>query len=345
MKAIVKQSPKPGGLVLTDVPTPIPGDTQVLVKINKTAICGTDIHIYSWDTWAQKTIKTPQIIGHEFVGEVVKIGKLVTNVEAGQLVSGEGHIVCGKCRHCITGHPHLCRQTVGIGVNMDGVFAEYAVIPCENIWVCDKSISEDVLSILDPLGNATHSALSFNVLGEDVLITGAGPIGLMSIPIIKRAGARNIVVTDINPTRLEMAKDLGATRVVDVRTEKLADALKNIDSMIEGFDVGLEMSGSGGAFADMIDNMANGGKIAILGILPEDTKADWSKIIFNSLTLKGIYGRQMYDTWYRMSELLQSGLEGEIAKIITHRFDYRDYEEAFELMQSGKSGKVILEWR
>ncbi|MCL2362252.1 MAG: L-threonine 3-dehydrogenase [Defluviitaleaceae bacterium] len=344
MKAIVKTSPEPGGLALTDVPTPIPGETQVLVKIKKTAICGTDIHIYNWDAWAQKTIKTPQIIGHEFVGIVETVGKQVTNVKPGQMVSGEGHIVCGKCRHCITGHPHLCRKTVGIGVNMDGVFAEYAVIPCENIWICDERISQDVLSVLDPLGNATHSALSFNVLGEDVLITGAGPIGLMCIPIIKRAGARNIVVTDINPSRLEMAQSLGATKVVDVRAEKLTNVLASIDSMTEGFDIGLEMSGSGAAFADMIDNMANGGKIAILGILPDDTKADWSKIIFNSLTLKGIYGRQMYDTWYRMSALLQSGLEDDIAKIITHRFDYRDYEEAFQLMESGHSGKVILEW-
>ena len=344
MKAIVKTKPEPGSLTLTDVPTPIPGDTEVLVKIKKTAICGTDIHIFEWDTWAQKTIKTPQIIGHEFVGVVEMAGKQVNNVRPGQLVSGEGHIVCGKCRHCITGHPHLCRQTVGIGVNMDGVFAEYAIIPCENIWICDESISEDVLSIMDPLGNATHSALSFNVLGEDVLITGAGPIGLMSIPIIKRAGARNIVVTDINPTRLKMAKELGATQVVDARTQKLSDVIKSIDSMIEGFDIGLEMSGSGAAFADMIDSMANGGKIAILGILPGDTRADWSKIIFNSLTLKGIYGRQMYDTWYRMSALLQSGLESEVAKIITHRFDYRDFQAAFELMASGESGKVVLEW-
>jgi len=344
MKAIVKVSPKPGGLALTEVPTPAPGDTQVLVKIKKTAICGTDIHIYNWDAWAQKTIKPPQIIGHEFVGEVVEVGKQVSNVKPGQLVSGEGHIVCGKCRHCITGHPHLCRQTVGIGVNMDGVFAEYAVIPSENIWICDEGISHDVLSILDPLGNATHTALSFNVLGEDVLITGAGPIGLMSIPIIKRAGARHIVVTDINPTRLRMAKELGATSIVDVRTEKLTDVVKNLGNMAEGFDVGLEMSGSGAAFADMIDAMANGGKIAILGILPDDTKTDWNKIIFNSLTLKGIYGRQMYDTWYRMSALLQSGLESEIVKIITHHFHYHDYEEAFELMRSGDSGKIILNW-
>jgi len=344
MKAIVKKTPEPGGLTLTNVPTPTPNETQVLVKIKKTAICGTDIHIYNWDAWAKKTIKTPQIIGHEFVGVVEAVGSQVTNVKPGQLVSGEGHIVCGKCRHCITGHPHLCRQTIGIGVNMDGVFAEYAVIPCENIWICDENIAEDILSILDPLGNATHSALSFNVLGEDVLITGAGPIGLMSIPIIKRAGARNIVVTDINPTRLEMAKDLGATKTVDVRFEKLADVVADLNSMKEGFDIGLEMSGNGTAFSDMIDNMANGGKIAILGILPDDTKADWSKIIFNSLTLKGIYGRQMYDTWYRMSALLQSGLEKDIAKIITHHFDYQDYQAAFELIGSGMSGKVVLNW-
>jgi len=344
MKAIIKQSPAPGGLALIDVPAPTPGETGVLVKIKKTAICGTDMHIYNWDAWAKKTIKTPQIIGHEFVGEVVAVGKQVTNVKPGQLVSGEGHIVCQKCRHCITGHPHLCPHTIGIGVNMDGVFAEYAVIPSENIWICDESISHDVLSILDPLGNATHTALSFNVLGEDVLITGAGPIGLMSVPIIKRAGARNIVVTDINPTRLEMAKDLGATAVVDVRHEKLTDVVKNTPGMIEGFDIGLEMSGSPAAFGDMIATMANGGKIAILGILPKDTQADWDKIIFSSLTLKGIYGRQMYDTWYRMSALLQSGLTTHIQKIITHRFDFRDYEEAFALMNSGLCGKVVLEW-
>ncbi|MCL2378780.1 MAG: L-threonine 3-dehydrogenase [Defluviitaleaceae bacterium] len=344
MKAIVKQTPEPGGLALTEVPTPIPGDTQVLVKIKKTAICGTDIHIYNWDAWAQKTIKTPQIIGHEFVGEVVDVGRHVTNVSIGQLVSGEGHIVCQKCRHCITGHPHLCRQTVGIGVNMDGVFSEYITFPAENIWICDENISHDVLSVLDPLGNATHTALSFNVLGEDVLITGAGPIGLMSIPIIKRAGARHIVVTDINLTRLEMAKELGATTVVDVRTQKLKDALKGIKGMTEGFDVGLEMSGSAAAFSDMLDTMANGGKMAILGILPENTIIDWNTVVFNSLTMKGIYGRQMYDTWYRMTALLQSGLDKEIEKIITHRYHYTDFAKAFEVMRKGDSGKVILDW-
>ena len=344
MKAIIKQTPELNGLVLTEVPTPIPGDTQVLVKIKKTAICGTDIHIYNWDAWAQKTIKTPQIIGHEFVGEVVEVGKHVTNVKVGQLVSGEGHIVCGKCRHCITGNLHLCRQTVGIGVNMDGVFAEYVAFPASNIWVCDENISHDVLSVLDPLGNATHTALSFNVLGEDVLITGAGPIGLMSIPIVKRGGARHIVVTDINPARLEMAKKLGATTVVDVTKQKLADVVKGLKNMSEGFDVGLEMSGSPIAFSDMLDAMANGGKIAILGILPANTQIDWDKVIFNSITMKGIYGREMYDTWYKMSAMLQSGLDTEIEKIITHRYHYTDFAEAFEVMRNGNSGKVVLEW-
>jgi len=344
MRAIIKQTPEPGGLKLIETPVPTPSDTQVLVKIIKTAICGTDIHIYNWDAWAQKTIKTPQIIGHEFVGEVVDIGQHVTNVKVGQLVSGEGHIVCQKCRHCITGRPHLCRQTVGIGVNMDGVFSEYVAFPAENIWICDDNISHDVLSVLDPLGNATHTALSFNVLGEDVLITGAGPIGLMSIPIVKRAGARHIVVTDINPARLEMAKELGATIVVDVRTEKITDAIKHLNGMTEGFDVGLEMSGSAVAFGDMLDTMANGGKIAILGILPDNTQIDWNKVIFNSLTMKGIYGREMYDTWYRMSALLQSGLDAEVEKIITHRYHYKDFAEAFEVMRRGDCGKVVLDW-
>jgi len=344
MKAIIKQAPEPGGLIMADVPIPAITDNQVLVKIKKTAVCGTDIHIYNWDAWAQKTIKTPQIIGHEFVGDVVEVGKQVRNIKVGQLVSGEGHIVCGSCRHCITGHPHLCRQTVGIGVNMDGVFSEYAAIPADNIWICDRSISEDVLSVQDPLGNAVHTALSFNVLGEDVLITGAGPIGLMSVPIIKRAGARHVVVTDINPKRLEMAKELGATAVVDVSKEKLSDIMKTLPGMQEGFDVGLEMSGSSSAFTDMTNAMANGGKIAVLGILPSETPVDWNKFIFNSLTMKGIYGRQMYDTWYRMTALLQAGLEAEVAKVITHRFNYQDFQEAFELMRSGECGKVILNW-
>jgi len=344
IKAIVKNAATPGALSLEDVPFPTINHNQVLIKIKKTAICGTDIHIYNWDNWAQKTINTPQIIGHEFVGEVVETGMYVTNVKVGQLVSGEGHIVCGKCRHCITGYQHLCRQTVGIGVNMDGVFAEYIAFPASNLWVCDTDISLDILSVLDPLGNATHTALTFNVLGEDVLVTGAGPIGLMSIPILKRAGARSIVVSDINPARLTLAKELGATATVDASKQTVEEVMQQLDLIKEGFDVGLEMSGSGSAFSGMIDVMANGGKIAILGLLPQDLQVNWDKVIFNSLTLKGIYGRQMFDTWYRMTALLQSGLEQEIAKVITHHFPYTEYAEGFELMRSGKSGKIILEW-
>jgi len=344
IKAIVKKAAISGALMLEDIPFPTINHNQVLIKIKKTAICGTDIHIYNWDDWAQKTIATPQIIGHEFVGEVVETGMYVTNVKVGQLVSGEGHIVCGKCRHCITGYQHLCRQTIGIGVNMDGVFAEYIAFPASNLWVCDTAISEDILSVLDPLGNATHTALTFNVLGEDVLVTGAGPIGLMSIPILKRAGARSIVVSDINPARLTLAKELGATATVDATKQTVEDVMQQLDLIKEGFDVGLEMSGSGTAFSGMIDVMANGGKIAILGLLPQDQQINWDKVIFNSLTLKGIYGRQMFDTWYRMTALLQSGLEQEIAKVITHHFQYTEYAEAFELMRSGKSGKIILEW-
>jgi len=343
MKAIVKKSRTFGGLALEEVPMPSINDNEVLVKIKKTAICGTDIHIYNWDAWAQKTIKPPMVIGHEFVGEVVEIGKNVINVKAGDLVSGEGHIVCGKCRHCITGHPHLCRQTLGKGVNMDGVFSEYVAYPASNLWLADPSIPLDIWSIMDPLGNAAHTALAFNVLGEDVLITGAGPIGLMSIPIVKRAGARHIVVTDINPMRLKMAKELGASAIVDVRSQTIEDAMNGL-GMDEGFDVGLEMSGNATAFSNMVDSMANGGKIAILGILSPDTCPDWNKIIFNSLTLQGIYGRQMFDTWYRTSALLQSGLHAEISKIITHHFYYTDFQKGFDVMGAGESGKVILDW-
>ena len=344
VKAIVKTSPGYNNLAMEDRPFPTLGHNDVLIKIKKTAICGTDIHIYNWDAWAEKTIKAPQIMGHEFVGEVIETGMYVTNVTPGQIVAGEGHIVCMKCRHCITGFPHLCRQTTGIGVNMDGVFAEYISFPASNLWVCDTNISEDILSVMDPLGNATHTALTFNVLGEDVLVTGAGPIGLMSIPILKRAGARSIVVTDINQERLDLAMELGATAVVDVRKETIKEAMAKLDLIKEGFDVGLEMSGNASAFATMVDAMANGGKIAILGILPQDLTINWDAVIFNSLTLKGIYGRQMFDTWYRMTALLQSGLDTEIEKIITHHFHYSQFEEAFKLMESGKSGKVVLNW-
>jgi len=343
MKAIIKKTAGEGGLFLEDIPIPAYGDDQVLVKVKKTAICGTDVHIYNWDAWAKSTIKPPLVIGHEFVGEVCETGKNVTNIKPGQIVVGEGHIVCGKCRHCITGFQHLCRQTVGKGVNIQGVFSEYVVFPAGNLWVCDPNISHDILSIMDPLGNAAHTALSFNVLGEDVLITGAGPIGLMAIPIIRRAGARHIVVTDVNPMRLKMAKQLGATTAVDVRTETLENVMKDL-KLDEGFDVGLEMSGNASAFGDMINVMANGGKIAILGILQPDTNIDWGKVIFNSLTLKGIYGRQMYDTWYRLTSLLQTGLAEEIKMIITHHFDYRDFQKGFDTMRQGESAKVILNW-
>ena len=344
IKAIVKKTNTSGGLFLEDVPFPTIEYNQVLIKIRKTAICGTDIHIYDWNEWAEKNIETPQIMGHEFVGEVVEIGSHVSNVKVGQVVSGEGHVVCGNCRHCITGYQHLCRQTIGIGVNMDGVFAQYIAFPASNLWICDTSISQEVHSVLDPLGNATHAALSFSVMGEDVLVTGAGPIGLMSVPILKRAGARSIVVSDMNPERLALAKELGATAVVDVRSQTLEEGMTKLGLIKEGFDVGLEMSGSGVAFSDMINVMANGGKIAILGILPQDVQIDWDKVIFNSLTLKGIYGRHMFDTWYKMAALLQSGLDKDIAKVITHRFHYTEFQEAFDLMKSGRSGKIILNW-
>ena len=344
MKAIYKESPGPGGLQIKDIEIPKISPTEVLVKIKKTAICGTDIHIYDWDSWAQRTINTPQILGHEFVGEIVEVGSHVKRLNVGQLVSGEGHVVCGRCRHCITGFPHLCRHTVGIGVNIDGVFSEYIAFPSENIWVCDSTVALDVLAVQDPLGNAVHSALAYNLMGEDVLITGAGPIGLMCVPIVKRAGARNIVVTDVNSHRLDMALDMGATSVVDVSKTNITDVIKQIPSIVEGFDVGLEMSGSPHAFGDIINTMANGGNIAVLGIIPNDTQVDWGKVIFNSLTIKGIYGRKMYDTWYRMSALLYTGLDKEIQKVITHNFPYTEYQEAFDLMKAGKTGKVILDW-
>lgn len=342
MKAIVKSEGKQG-LVLIDKPIPVIDKNEVLVKILKSAICGTDLHIYKWDSWAKNTIVPPMTIGHEFVGEIVQIGENVQNLQIGEVVSAEGHVVCGACRHCITGRAHLCRQTKGLGVNIDGVFAQYAKLNATNIWRCDTSIPQQVLSIQDPLGNAVHTALSFNVVGEDVLITGAGPIGQMAIPILKMAGARHIVITDINPKRLQTAIELGASAALDVRTQKIEDTIKRLN-MAEGFDVGLEMSGNPKAFADMIDNMANGGKIAILGLLPESLSINWSKVIFNSLTLKGIYGREMYDTWYKMTSLLQSGLTEKIQKIITHEFDYTAYQEAFDLLLSGDGGKVVLNW-
>ena len=343
MKALVMAKAEYGGLELQDKPIPQISKTDVLVKMKKTSICGTDVHIYKWDAWAQRTIKTPMTIGHEFVGEIVEMGEDVKGLHIGQLVSGEGHVLCGICRHCIAGKPHYCRQTVGIGVNRDGVFAEYASIPAANIWPADSAIPEGILSIQDPLGNAIHTALSFPVLGEDVLITGAGPIGLMAVPVLKMAGARNIVITARRPEPLEMAMKLGATRGVNVKQEKISDVFKELD-MKEGFDVGLEMSGSPEAFADMVDNMANGGNIAILGIFSEDIKLDWDKVIFRSLTLRGIYGREMFDTWYKMSALLKTGLAEKLEGIVTHDFHYTEFKKGFDTILAGEAIKVVLSW-
>ena len=340
MKALVKAKPQEG-LWLEEVPVPEYGINDVLIKIKKTSICGTDVHIYNWDEWAQKTIPVPMTIGHEFVGTVEAFGDNVHDVRVGDLVSGEGHIVCGRCRNCLAGRRHLCMSTSGVGVNRSGAFAEYLVIPVTNVWHCNPEIPEDVLSCFDPLGNAAHTALSFDLLGEDVLITGAGPIGIMAAAIAKHAGARYVVITDVNPYRLDLAKKIGVTRAVDVSKEKL-EAIPGELGMKEGFDVGLEMSGNPAAFNSLIDNLCHGGKIALLGILPEQTGIDWNKIVFNGLTLKGIYGREMYETWYKMTSMLESGLD--ISPVITHHFHYREYEKGFEAMRSGNSGKVILSW-
>ena len=340
MKALVKAERKPG-LVLQDVPVPEIGEDDVLVKIEKTAICGTDVHIYNWDEWSQKTIPAPMTIGHEFVGRVAAFGKHVHDVKVGDLVSGEGHVVCGRCRNCLAGRRHLCPNTKGIGVNRNGCFAEYLSIPVTNIWHCNPAIPTDILSCFDPLGNATHTALSFKTLGEDVLITGAGPIGLMAACIAKHAGARYVVITDVNPYRLALAEKLGVTRAVDVSKEKIEDVQKEL-GMKEGFDVGLEMSGNAAAFRSMLANMSHGGKIAMLGIMPDDAQIPWHQVIFNGLQIKGIYGREMYETWYMMSSMIESGLD--VSPIITHHFHYTDFEKGFEVMRSGNSGKVVLSW-
>ncbi len=340
MDALVKKYAKPG-LWLEKVDMPVVGEQDVLIKMKKTAICGTDLHIYNWDEWSQNTIPVPMTIGHEFVGEIVEIGPGVKDFNVGDLVSGEGHIVCGHCRNCLAGRRHLCKNTMGVGVNRTGIFAEYASIPMQNVWLCDPSIPEDVLSIMDPMGNAVHTALSYDLLGEDVLITGAGPIGIMAAAIAKHAGARMIVVTDVNDYRLDLAKKMGATRVVNPMNEKLEDVMQEL-GMKEGFDVGLEMSGNASAFGDMVNNMFHGGKIAMLGIQGPDTPVDWNKIVFNGLFIKGIYGREMFETWYKMTAMLQSGLD--VSEVITHRMHYTKFIEGFEIMKSGQSGKVILEW-
>lgn len=341
MKALVKKKSE-RGLWLEDVPEPAVGINDVLIRVDRTGICGTDVHIYQWDSWAQKTIPVPMVVGHEFVGEVVEVGSNVSGFNPGDLVSGEGHVVCGRCRNCLAGQRHLCANTSGVGVNRPGAFAEYISLPMTNVWYHDPTVDRDVASIFDPLGNAVHTALSFPILGEDVLITGAGPIGCMAAAVCQYAGARFVVVTDVNPWRLDLAKRMGATRVVDVRSEKLPDIQKEL-GMTEGFDVGLEMSGNPSAFRDMIANMSHGGSIAMLGIPSEEMAIDWNKVVFSMLHIKGIYGREMYETWYQMKVMLQGGLD--ISPVITHKMHYTEFEKGFETMLSGMSGKIILDWK
>lgn len=340
MKALAKTKADVG-LELIEAPVPEIGISEVLIKVDRTGICGTDLHIYLWDDWAKKTVPVPLIVGHEFVGEIVKTGSEVRDFKEGDVVSGEGHVVCGHCRNCLAGRRHLCAETMGVGVNRQGAFAEYVAIPQSNIWLHSPDISRDVASIFDPFGNATHAALSFDILGEDVLITGAGPIGCMAAAIAKHAGSRHIVVTDINPWRLNLAKKMGATRTVDVNQEKLSDVQKEL-GMHEGFDVGLEMSGNEHAFRAMLSNMAHGGKVSLLGIPSHDIAIDWNEVVFNSLTIKGIYGREMYETWYKMTVMLQGGLD--ISPVITHHFPCDDFEKGFAAMREGNCGKVILKW-
>lgn len=340
MDALVKTEAGPG-LTLMQVPKPEPGVGEVRIKIHKTAICGTDLHIYNWDPWSQENIKPPMVIGHEYVGEIDALGEGVTAYNIGQIVSGEGHIVCGHCRNCRAGNGQFCRHTNSVGVNRNGAFAEYLVIPASNVVPIPKDIDEDIVSFFDALGNATHTALMFDVIGEDVLITGAGPIGMMATAICKRNGARSVVVTDVNDYRLDMAKRMGATAVVNVSREKLED-IYDRQNMVEGFDVGLEMSGNSAALDTMINNMRNGGKIALLGIHPKDININLNKVIWNSLTLQGVYGRKMYETWYKMITMVEGGLD--MHPMITHRFNYRDFDKGFAAMNSGKSGKVILDW-
>ncbi|GIW80148.1 MAG: L-threonine 3-dehydrogenase [Gemmatales bacterium] len=341
MKALVKTGPGPG-LKLQDVPEPKIGVDEVLIRVDRTGICGTDLHIYKWDAWAARTIPTPMVVGHEFVGEIVEVGSYVTDFRPGDIVSGEGHVVCGRCRNCLAGRRHLCKDTQGIGVNRPGAFAEYMALPMTNVWHHEPGIDLDVAAIFDPFGNAVHTALSFDCLGEDVLITGAGPIGIMAAAVVRHAGARYVVITDVNPYRLELAKKMKVTRAVDVRSQSLADVQKEL-GMKEGFDIGLEMSGNPRAFRDMLANMCHGGKIAMLGIPEKEMAIDWSTVIFNMITIKGIYGREMYETWYKMTVMLQSGLD--IKPVITHRFHYTEFEKGFEAMLSGQSGKVVLSWK
>src|SRR5215468_9467002 len=340
MKALVKQQAEPG-IWLEEVPEPKVGPNDVLIEIAKTAICGTDMHIYKWDAWAQKTIPVPMAVGHEYCGRVVELGSEVQGLKRGDRVSGEGHITCGYCRNCRAGRRHLCRNTVGVGVNRPGAFAQYLAIPGVNTFKLPDSITDDVASILDPFGNAVHTALAFNMVGEDVLITGAGPIGIMAVAIARFVGARHVVITDVNDYRLGLAKKMGASRAINVTRESLDTTMKDL-GMQEGFDIGLEMSGNATALREMLRTMHHGGSIAILGIPPEDTAIDWNQVIFKGLVIKGIYGREMFETWYKMTAMLQSGLD--VTPVITHRFAVDDYAAGFDTMLSGKSGKVILDW-
>lgn len=340
MKALVKSKAEPG-LWLEEVPAPEYGINDVLIRVKRMSICGTDLHIWSWDDWARKTIPVPMVVGHEFVGEVAAVGSNVTDFFPGDIVSGEGHVVCGRCRNCLAGRRHLCAHTQGVGVNRPGSFAEYIALPMTNIWRHANGIDLDVAAIFDPFGNAVHTALSFPVLGEDVLITGAGPIGIMASAVARHAGARHVVITDVNPYRLELARRFNVTRAVDSRSQRLVDVQKEL-GMQEGFDVGLEMSGSPAAFREMLANMCHGAKVAMLGIPNQEIAIDWNAVIFNMLTIKGVYGREMYETWYMMTVFLQTGLD--IRPIITHRFRFEDFAQGFEVMRSGQAGKVILEW-
>ncbi len=342
MKALVKSKPEPG-LWIEEIPEPTIGINDVLIKVRYTGICGTDVHIYNWDEWSQKTIPVPMAIGHEFVGEIVQVGSNVNDFHPGDIVSGEGHVVCGRCRNCLAGRRHLCADTKGVGVNRPGAYAEYISLPMTNVWRHSIGINQEVAAIFDPFGNAVHTALTFPVLGEDVLITGAGPIGIMAAAVAKHAGARYVVITDINPNRLELARKLGVTLAVNPRETSLADVQKQL-GMTEGFDVGLEMSGNPQAFRQMLDNLSHGAKVAMLGIpSPGEVSIDWTKVIFNQFTIHGVYGREMYETWYKMTVMLESGLD--ITPVITHRYNWREYEKGFEAMRSGNSGKVVLDWR
>ncbi len=340
MKALVKKYTKPG-IWMEEVPEPRCGTNEVKIKITHTAICGTDLHIYKWDDWAKRTLELPRITGHEFCGIVKEIGPGVKHYKTGDRVSGEGHITCGYCRNCRAGKSHICHKTIGVGIQRNGAFAEYIVLPESNVWPIHKDIPSEIAAFFDPYGNATHTALSYNMVGEDVLITGAGPIGIMAVAICKFVGARNIVITDINEYRLNLAKKMGASRVINIQRENIPDVFNELN-ISNGFDVGLEMSGNPDAFNNMLDNMYHGGKIALLGLLPDSTTINWDNIIFKGLKLKGVYGREMYETWYKMTQMLRSGLE--LSDILTHQFSINDFQDAFDIMLSGNCGKVVLKW-